>query len=217
MKLLFNMSTDPWDLARYADREDFLAMLQGFDGVELMFLGEDAKGIVPKEKVVGYHMVCPYCWLDFFRGDRTALLREFDDDETVRRVFGGLTPDVLADHYRRELERAKTYGAEYIVFHVSNAGMAETLSGRYRHSDREVIDGSCELLNLIFPADGDHPQLMLENLWEPGLRMTDPEMTARLLEGVKTPNKGIMLDTGHLMHTEPALKNQREAVAYIHE
>ena len=62
----------------------------------------------------------------------------------------------------------------------------------------------------------DGPALLLENLWEPGLTMTDPEMTARLLDGVRYANKGIMLDTGHLMHTQPALQNQRQALSYIH-
>ena len=48
------------------------------------------------------------------------------------------------------------------------------------------------------------------------MRFTDPEMTARLLEGVRYPNKGIMLDTGHLMHTNTALRTQKESLEYIH-
>ena len=58
--------------------------------------------------------------------------------------------------------------------------------------------------------------LLLENLWEPGLTFTRPEMTARLLNGIRYPNKGIMLDTGHLLHTDLSLRTQKEGVEYIH-
>ena len=46
--------------------------------------------------------------------------------------------------------------------------------------------------------------------------MLDPEMTARLLAQVRYPKCGVMLDTGHLMHTNPALRTPDEAVDYIH-
>lgn len=41
-------------------------------------------------------------------------------------------------------------------------------------------------------------------------------MTARLLAQVRYPKCGVMLDTGHLMHTNPALRTPDEAVDYIH-
>lgn len=131
-------------------------------------------------------------------------------------MYGGDTREALLAHYRRDLENAKKYGAEYVVFHVTDASIPETLRCRFHRTDAEVIDASCELLNLLFDGVTDGPALLLENLWEPGLTMTDPEMTARLLDGVRYANKGIMLDTGHLMHTQPALQNQRQALSYIH-
>lgn len=47
--------------------------------------------------------------------------------------------------------------------------------------------------------------------------MTEPELTARLMDGVEYKNKGIMLDTGHLMHTNTALRTQAEALRYIQD
>jgi len=47
--------------------------------------------------------------------------------------------------------------------------------------------------------------------------MTRPEMTKRLLSQVHYQKKGIMLDTGHLMHMNLELKTQDEAVDYILE
>ena len=57
--------------------------------------------------------------------------------------------------------------------------------------------------------------LLMENLWHPGLTLTEPEVTGMLLNRVRYKNKGIMLDTGHLMHTDLSLRTQEEALAYL--
>lgn len=41
-------------------------------------------------------------------------------------------------------------------------------------------------------------------------------MTERLMNGIQYPNKGIMLDTGHLLHTNLQLRTQSEGLEYIH-
>ena len=217
MKTQFNITTSACDLDRFSDRAAFLELLDGFDGVELMCFEEDFRGIIPREKVVGLHLVCPNYWLDFWNEDMTACLQEYETMENVRACYGGDTRAALLDRFRGDLENAKRYGAEYVVFHVSDCTTTEAITGKFRHTDAEVIDASCELLNALFPADWDDgPALLMENLWEPGLRFTDPEMTARLLEGVHYSNKGLMLDTGHLMHTNPSLRTQKESLDYIH-
>lgn len=216
MKTQFNLTTCACDLDRFEDQQALLRLMHGFDGVELMCFEDDARGIVPRERVIGLHMNCLTYWLDFWEGRLDACVQELDSMENVRRMYGGDTREALLAHYRRDLENAKKYGAEYVVFHVTDASIPETLRYRFHRTDAEVIDASCELLNLLFDGVTDGPALLLENLWEPGLTMTDPEMTARLLDGVRYANKGIMLDTGHLMHTQPALQNQRQALSYIH-
>ena len=146
-----------------------------------------------------------------------ACLRELDTMENVRRMYGGETRRALLEHYRRDLENAKKYGAEYVVFHAADAGIEQTLTGRGGYASREVIDGVCEFLNELMGGVTDGPALLLENLWESGLTMTEPELTARLMDGVEYKNKGIMLDTGHLMHTNTALRTQAEALRYIQD
>ena len=44
-----------------------------------------------------------------------------------------------------------------------------------------------------------------------------PEIVQRLLNGVNYKKTGVMLDTGHLMHTNTELKTSDEAVDYIHQ
>ncbi len=217
MKTQINMTTSFTDMDRFPDRTAFLDLLEGFDGVELMCFEPDERQIIPKERVIGLHMACPPWWVDFWNGDMETCRRVMDSDENIRAAFGGLEPEALLAHYRRDLEHAREYGAEYLVFHVSDSDAEETITNRYRHTDAEVIDAACALLNALMPENGDGPALLLENLWEAGLRFTDPEMTERLLDGVRYPNKGIMLDTGHLMHTNTSLRTQGESLRYIHE
>ena len=216
MKTQINLTTSCCDLDRFASRDVLLDLLED-DGIELTCFEDDVRGVVPAERVTGLHMSCLPYWLDFWRGDRKACIHELDNIETVRAVFGGETPDALRLRYQKDLEHARQYGAEYLVFHVCDGSVEETFTGRARHTDAEVIDAAAEFLNELFGDVQDGPWLLLENLWYAGHRFTDPEMTAKLLERVKYPRTGLMLDTGHLLHTNPDLRTQEEGVCYIYE
>ena len=188
----------------------------GFDGVELLACDDDPRGIVPVERVAGQHMIYFPYWVDFYRGDEQALIREFGSLEECERVYGGTDKRALIERFRADFRLAEHYGAEYVVFHVSDAGIAEAMSGRYRHTSAEVIDATCDLLGEVLSGMDYRPQLLLENLWQPGLTFTEPEMTRRLLEGVPYESVGIMMDTGHLFHTNEGIRTQEEGLNYIH-
>ncbi|MCL1879343.1 MAG: sugar phosphate isomerase/epimerase [Actinomycetia bacterium] len=213
---MFNLTTDPCDLDRFSGRAELLAMMQGFDGVELLSFEPDRDGVIPVERIIGLHMCYYPYWLDFYCGDRQAWLREFGSTENCISYYGSDSPAVILDRFRQDLAYAHQYGAEYVVFHVSDASIEEAFTRNYRHSDAEVIDAACEILNSVFADEDGSIALLMENLWLPGLTLTDPDMTRRLLDGIDYPNKGIMLDTGHLLHTNTSLRTQSDAVAYIH-
>lgn len=216
MKKMFNLSTSSDDMERFANQVELLDLLRGFDGVELLYCEEDQAGLIPPERVIGLHMSSFPNWLDFWKADETALLKEFGTRAVYEQYYGGRDRSALLTRFRQDLANAARYGAEYVVFHVSHATISEAISGRYRHSDEAVIEASCELLTELFEGQNEGPLLLLENLWQSGFRFTDPELTARLLQGIKYPNKGIMLDTGHLMHTNTKLRTQAEALSYIY-
>ena len=216
MKTQINLTTTSCDLDRFTSRGELLELL-GPDGIELTCFGDDERGIVPADRVRGLHMSCLPYWLDFMRGDSAAVLAELGDTETVRAVFGGETPDALIRHYRRDLENARRCGAEYMVFHVCDGSVEETFTGVPRHTDEEVVDAAAELINELFSGVEDGPWLLLENLWYAGHRFTDPRITERLLNSVRYPKTGLMLDTGHLMHTNTALRSQEDGVRYVNE
>lgn len=213
MLVSFNMTTTPDDTDRFESREDLLDFMGGFDGLELMHFGDN--DLITPDMVTGVHLNCHETWYDFFTGNEEVLLSEFDDLETVERVYGSLDPQALVDHFKRNVQVARRYGAQYVVFHVSEASVEESLTFCRRHTNEQVIDAACDLLNQVFADEDPDLALMLENLWYPGLTITDPAMTRRLFEGVRHPNKGIMFDTGHLLHTDFTLRSQEEGLAYI--
>ncbi len=215
MKRTFNLTTYSDDLDRYRDRDDLLSALRGFDGLELMHCGEDVRGIVPPEKIVGVHLCFFPYWYDFYTGDMAACARNLGGPDAVRALYGGDTREALVDAYRRDIEKARAEGAEYVVFHVADCSDEELFTLRYRHTSAEVAAAAVELMNTLFPEPNGDMALLMENLWHPGLTLTEPDVTDQLLHGVRYQNKGILLDTGHLMHTDLSLRTQGEALSYI--
>ena len=209
------------DLERFSSREDMYDLLKGFDGLELMHMEEDGKGMISADMVTGYHAVFPEYWVDFYRGSCKRLEKEFDTLEKAFNYYGGSEPKLLSERLKKEYENACRYGALYMVVHVSDAGSFEEITGKYHYSDKEVILSFCEMLNAALPGpetcSSGCPYVLLENMWQPGLNFKDPEMTALLMENVRYPKKGIMLDTGHLMHTDISIKDQKEGLEYINK
>ena len=137
MKILFNITTSEDDLDRFESSKDLENMLvPHFDGVELMYYREDKKEIIPKEKVVGYHMHFFPFWMDFWKGNEERLFKEFDTTENWERYYGGSTKDAVVRRYKEDLKYAHLYGAEYVVFHVSEASIEESFTWNYHYSGK---------------------------------------------------------------------------------
>ena len=217
MKTLFNITTSEDDLDRFSCAEDLEKMMSAFDGVELMYFGEDEKKIIRKDRVVGVHMHFFPFWMDFWKGNVNRLQKEFDTRENWETYYGGTDREAIIKRYKKDLETAHAYGAEYVVFHVSEASIEESFTWDYHYSDEEVVDATAEVLNELFHDEDGEIALLLENLWQPGLNLMRPEITKRLLDKITYANIGIMLDTGHLLHTNTGLRNQEEGIGYIHQ
>jgi len=218
MLISTNITNSDIDVARYRDADDLRAFCDAFglDGLELMPVAGDTNlYCVPPERVTGVHLPCLTSWLDFWNGDEAALVREYGSPDNVRAVFGGDTPGAMLDMLRGMLDFARALDARYVVFHVSNVTVDECLADRCVHTDEAVCEAAAALVNRLTEGRDDPFDFLVENLWWPGLTMTRPEVTRDLMRSLRTPKKGIMLDTGHLMHTNRALRSQREALDYI--
>lgn len=219
MKKMMNICLHDSDLDRYASREDLRGYYRGFglDGLELLdSWTPDEKGLIAPEDVVGFHLRFFPCWYCLWSGDIPSVMEEFGSWDEVEKQFGGTDREAILRSYRENLKLARKYQPEYVVFHVSDDLLVEVVSRQHRYTDEEIVDAAADLLNSLFTEDEGF-ELLLENLWWPGLTMTRPEITYRLLEKVKYPRTGIMLDVGHLMHTNTSLRTQEEAAAYVRE
>lgn len=193
MKRLINFTTSSDDTGRFCDREDLKGMIRRFgcDGLELMPLGTDKNEIITSEMIVGIHANCLSDWMD-------------------------MNTERLLEHYRKDLEFARMVHAEYVVFHVTQVSYAECLTYRLTHTDEQVIPAAARLINLLLDGQDYDFYFLMENLWWPGLNFLDPNMTRYLLNEVHYPKKGLLLDTGHFMNTNPELHTAEEAMAYLH-
>ena len=187
----------------------------GLNGVEGIWGGESVPDDFPHDLLVGYHLTFFPDWLDFYKKDKAALLRKYGSMEHVRTFYGDTDGESLVRLYQEDLARARALGAKYVVFHVSDVSIEEGYTYRWLHSDEEVIDASAEIINKLLkdiPADFD---FLVENQWWPGFTFTDPVKTARLMDAIQFKKKGIMLDTGHLMNTNLAIRTQADGLTYI--
>ena len=219
MKLTMNITTCWEDTDRYRDQADLQAFYRGYglDGLEVLEAGEDEKGLIHPEDVHGVHLRYYAGWMDFWTGNEERLLAEFQTKENWVRTYGGETKDALVEAYRKNIRFANTLQPDYLVFHVSDCTMEESMIRKYHYTDEQVCDAAMELLNQVVDEIQGEPWLLLENLWYPGLTLERPEIVQRLLNGVRYAKTGVMLDTGHLMHTNPELCTPDDAVDYLHQ
>ena len=162
-------------------------------------------------------MACVPCWYALWTGDEKGLLDEFGSLAEAEEYYGGpLTRDTLLNKFRRDLYWADRFGAEYLVFHIAESKVIESFTEDYLRTDEEICGACAEMLDALFTERPEGPLLLLENLWQPGMNLRRPEITRDMLAAVKYSNKGIMLDTGHLMNTNTAVNTQEQGLAWIH-
>ncbi len=186
----------------------------GVDGIEGIWSGEPLPPDLPPGLLTGYHLTFYTDWYDLYRGNKAALCEKFGSVAAAEAFYGG-GPAALVRRYREDLARARRLNARYVVFHVSDASFEESYTYRWQHTDAEIVDAAVEIINELLQGVPPEFDFLVENQWWPGFSFTDPALTARLLDAIKYPQKGIMLDTGHLLNCEPALSDQRAGAAYI--
>ena len=74
----------------------------------------------------------------------------------------------------------------------------------FRHFINELLDG--QKYDFWF---------LMENLWWPGLTFLNPPIAEELISRINYKKKGLILDTGHLLHMNHELASQEEAISYL--
>lgn len=217
MKQLFSIPYDNYMIDHYGGAESLEAMVKetGCDGIEWVWGGEPVTRKMPENIVNGYHLTFFNDWLDYYLGNTAAVEERFGTDGKWKEFYHGEGAEDLVKRYRFDLEQALALEAPYTVFHASDVSIEETYTYRWNHTDRQVIDAVVDVINRVYGSEDLGTALLIENLWWPGFRFIDPAVTREILERIEYPNKGIMLDTGHLMNNNWELKTQEEAVDYV--
>jgi len=184
-------------------------------GLEIIQHSAWDPAIIPPSMITGLHMRFWPIWLDFWNDNRRELIRQFGDETAYSHYYGGTSRDALIEYYRSELKLACDMGAEYVVFHVSHVQLEHCYNYRFTYSDEEVVEVFIKMLNEILEGMNTCVGLLFENLWWPGLTLLDRQIAARLMDEIRYPNKGFILDIGHMMNTNIGLKTEAEAVDYI--
>lgn len=194
--------------------EDFLAE-HDLDGIEFMLCEPWNQALHPSRFIKGVHLEFWSAWLDFWCEDKLALMKQFNTDVAIARLYGGLKREDWLQRYRENILASVQTGAQYLVFHVSHARGCEIYDWKFSATNREVVESAIEVVNFLAKDIPENVSLLFENLWWPGLTMLDKELVALLMEKVEHKKIGFMLDTGHLMNTNQELKSEDEAVDYI--
>lgn len=214
MKELLSLPLTADTVAEYPDLSAALAAC-GCAGVEGIWGGEDLAP-VPRACRIGYHLTFWPDWVDFWNGDRAALTAKFGGEAAWRSFYGGPEGrETLLRGFRADLDRAVAWGAEYVVFHVSDVSIEEGYTYRWLHSDRQVLEAAAQCIQGMLEGRTGDFAFLVENQWWPGFSFTAPEETKWLLDAIPWEKKGIMLDTGHLMNSNVKLQNQEEGAAWI--
>lgn len=217
MPQMINLVNYNSELERFANKNDLLQFYRkyGIDGLELQKVHELQDKYLDQKMIIGIHLPFFNSWIDFYKGDRAKVLKEYGTEEVVKQVFGGVDKSAMIQKYWEQLEYANRLDVKYVVFHICDISIEESFTGKFTRTDEEVIDTSCELINELLDGKDYKFDFLMENLWWPGLNYKNPRATKRLLDGVRYERKGLMLDTGHLMNTNEDLRTPEEGLEYI--
>lgn len=219
MRHLFNYCPIDWyedEMARRGCTLDGYLNELGLDGIEQFVYGTEQLQRPYKRQSVGVHLnYWPY-WMDFWLQKRERLQRLVSVDDEKERFFleaGGV--EVWLERIRRNIRVSLDAEPEYFVWHVGQADDEEIFTYKFNYTDRQVLGEMAKVFNAVADEIPEHITVLFENLWWPGLRLVSAEDTAWFFSLLRRDNCGIMLDTGHLLNTNPGLRTEEEAAAYI--
>lgn len=196
---------------------DINAYLQAenLNGIELMLYKNDALPCNSLDKILGIHLKYWPFWMDFWNNNTEALKMQFACQQDLISYFGNATStEAWLAYIKDHIGAALALNPEYLVWHVANADYQEAFTLNFRYSDAEVLACTTELFNSIAEIIPATTLVLFENLWWPGLRLTNKEQVDSFLAQINHPHTGIMLDLGHLLNTNCELQNEVEAYAY---
>lgn len=217
MKHIVNVVSENEWLKEYKDRADMNKFVSDClcDGVEVIRGGEDTTGIYCKENVVGVHLYFYPNWIDFWNGDTEMLEKHFGNREVWEGYYRAKNREEFLIPYREDMEYAEKMGAEYVVFHVNDVSNEEIFTYDWEHTNEQVIRGAAEVVNELTKGKNYHFKLLFENLFTPGMTLINPKETELMLSLTDYENKGLLMDTGHLMCAAQNIVDEEQGIDFV--
>jgi len=181
----------------------------GCDGLELLTSFDPVPDIyAPLTETV--HLPYAPDWLAAWED------RPYDiDDRTALYLMYGKSRDELIDNVARSIECAAPLKPGHGVMHACNADLPSVRKRIQSKDDAHVIRQFCEMMNQVaerFPGGEPPFKIVFENLWWPGMRLTDNAGFHMVQDLIEFDNWGICLDTGHLMSTIPKVYTEQDGI-----
>jgi sugar phosphate isomerase/epimerase len=216
---LLNISTHGSDLELVGNRwEKAVKLLEktGFDGYELYPVGNYPYDTIPQGIVGGIHLRFFVILEPIWNGNKKRLLQIFDSEENIEHFYGGLDRDAVIQCYREQLELARKFNCPYVVFHPVHYELDYLYNWNPPWSWESTVDLAAEVINEVVKESQYDGWILFENLWWPGnFRLDSPKEIERLLSRVSYPKSGLVLDTGHILNKNQAVRTEAEGVKYI--
>ena len=188
----------------------------GLDGIEEFVYTVEKPEHSCEELAYGAHLLYWPCWMDFWLRKAKRLKQEFRNVLARNQYYReALSREEWLSVIRRNIDAAATENPEYMVWHVSDVNTEEIYTYQFNYSDREVLTAAADVFNSVADEIPENVTVLFENLWWPGLRLTDVRNVRYFLERIERKNIGLALDTGHLMNTNLRLKNEAEAADHV--
>ena len=216
MKKLLNISDFPSDDENLKMMEKYQKKYN-FDGFEIIKFDLEKDSSKLKVKIVGYHMRFFPMWMDIYLEKYDMIKEKFPDKMDRFYWCGGDSKEEVIAYYKKDLQRAKELGAEYVVFHACYVDDDGSLTYQFPYTDEEILESVASLMNDLFRDEDFHFTLLLENLWWAGLKLNSKSEMELLLEKIEYKNTRFILDTSHMLNTNLTLKNLDEGIDYIIE
>lgn len=217
-KHLFNFAYIPQEpIQGLEDTQKLEAFLKEFqlDGVEMMLYDSSIDNSSYINQVIGAHLKYWPCWMPLYEKDKQLLNRLYKTPANLKSYYGAPDYEGWLEQIRQNIRAALRLEPEYLVWHVADCTVEEAFSFKFSHNNKEVLQATVEIVKEVINEVPQNVKLLLENLWWPGLTLTEPREVAYLLDNLGNYNIGLILDTGHLLNKDTSASTEAEAIQFL--
>lgn len=181
----------------------------GLDGIESLVYGTKSRDLPGKESTIGCHLNYWPDWMNFWLGKRELFEEEFPTRDSLISYYGGETPEEWLETIRGNLRAAAREEPKYVVWHVADCMAREAWTGKFHYTDKEVLFETARIYSLVKNALPSNVTVLFENIFWPGLNALSTENVDYFFSLLGGGNVGLLLDTGHLMNTNPDIRDEK--------